>query len=195
VLPACQGYGLGVLPWSPLHGGLLGGILDKQTNSYSPESRPTADSPESRPTATGRRADGRAVEALTKFRPQVEEYDAFCAELGEPPAAVALAWLLHQPAVTAPIIGPRTRDQLAAPLRAADLDLGAKELARLDEIFPGPGPAPPAPAQPPSFPVNGAFNGFQSGESAIHRAGLGGSEATPIQLNIPTHAMNVTARA
>jgi NDP-hexose C3-ketoreductase / dTDP-4-oxo-2-deoxy-alpha-D-pentos-2-ene 2,3-reductase len=123
VLPACQGYGLGVLPWSPLHGGLLGGILDKQE-------------------VTGRRAEGRAAETLTRFRPQVEAYEAFCAELGEPPAAVAVAWLLHQPAVTAPIIGPRTRDQLAAPLRAAELDLGAKELARLDEIFPGPGPAP-----------------------------------------------------
>jgi aryl-alcohol dehydrogenase-like predicted oxidoreductase len=153
VLPACQGYGLGVLPWSPLHGGLLGGILDKQASSHSPQSRPTVfdspqsrptvfDSPQSRPTATGRRAEGRAAETLTRFRPQVEAYEAFCAELGEPPAAVALAWLLHQPAVTAPIIGPRTRDQLTAPLRAAELALGAKELSRLDEIFPGPGPAP-----------------------------------------------------
>jgi aryl-alcohol dehydrogenase-like predicted oxidoreductase len=123
VLPACQGYGLGVLPWSPLHGGLLGGILDRQV-------------------VTGRRAEGRAVETLPKFRPQVEAYEAFCAELGEPPAVVALAWLLHQPAVTAPIIGPRTRNQLAAPLRAAELTLAAKELARLDDIFPGPGPAP-----------------------------------------------------
>jgi aryl-alcohol dehydrogenase-like predicted oxidoreductase len=143
VLPACQGYGLGVLPWSPLHGGLLGGILDREANLGSPESRPTAfAAPESRPTAGGRRAEGRAVETLPKLRPQVEAYEAFCAELGEPPAVVALAWLLHQPAVTAPIIGPRTRNQLAAPLRAAELTLGSKELARLDEIFPGPGPAP-----------------------------------------------------
>ena len=118
VLPACQGYGLGVLPWSPLHGGLLGGILDKQE-------------------VTGRRAEGRAAETLTRFRPQVEAYEAFCAELGEPPAAVALAWLLHQPAVTAPIIGPRTREQLDSAQRALEIRLDAGTLTRLDEIFPG----------------------------------------------------------
>ena len=125
VLPACQDYGLGVIPWSPLHGGLLGGILDRQE-------------------ATGRRAEGRAAETLDQLRPQVEAYEAFCDELGEAPAAVALAWLLRQPAVTAPIIGPRTNGQLGAALRAVGLELGAKELARLDEIFPGPGPAPEA---------------------------------------------------
>jgi aryl-alcohol dehydrogenase-like predicted oxidoreductase len=123
VLPACQSYGLGVLPWSPLHGGLLGGILDRERES-------------------GRRSEGRASEVLPKLRPQVEAYEAFCAELGEPPAVVALAWLLHQPAVTAPIIGPRTLDQLTAPLHALDLKLAPKDLTRLDEIFPGPGPAP-----------------------------------------------------
>jgi aryl-alcohol dehydrogenase-like predicted oxidoreductase len=124
VLPACQAYGLGVICWSPLHGGLLGGIL---TGQHS-----------------GRRSEGRAAEALAQFRPQVEAYEAFCADLGEPPAVVALAWLLHRPGVTAPIIGPRTLDQLDAPLRAARLKLGAKEMGRLDEIFPGPGPAPEA---------------------------------------------------
>jgi aryl-alcohol dehydrogenase-like predicted oxidoreductase len=125
VLPACQDYGLGVIPWSPLHGGLLGGILDRQEK-------------------TGRRAEGRAAETLDQMRPQIEAYEAFCADLGEPPAAVALAWLLHQPAVTAPIIGPRTGGQMDAAHRATELELGAKELARLDEIFPGPGPAPEA---------------------------------------------------
>ena len=139
VLPACQGYGIGVICWSPLHGGLLGGILGGSQ--------------------TGRRSEGRAAEALPQFRPQIETYEALCADLGEPPAAVALAWLLHRPEVTAPIIGPRTMQQLDAPLRAVEIDLGAKELARLDEIFPGPGPAPRVlrlvahlprrPAQPP----------------------------------------------
>jgi aryl-alcohol dehydrogenase-like predicted oxidoreductase len=125
VLPACQDYGLGVIPWSPLHGGLLGGIATAQEQ-------------------TGRRAEGRAAETLAQMRPQVEAYETLCTELGESPAAVALAWLLHQPAVTAPIIGPRTGGQMEAALRAVELELGAKELARLDEIFPGPGPAPEA---------------------------------------------------
>src|SRR5580700_9206674 len=74
VLPACQGYGLGVLPWSPLHGGLLGGILRKQE-------------------AGGRSAGGRAAEALAGMRAQIEAYEAFCAERGEDPADVGLAWL------------------------------------------------------------------------------------------------------
>jgi NDP-hexose C3-ketoreductase / dTDP-4-oxo-2-deoxy-alpha-D-pentos-2-ene 2,3-reductase len=129
VLPACQGYGIGVLPWSPLHGGLLGGILRKQAAS-----------------AGGGRSDGgRAVEALRERQPQIEAYEAFCAELGEEPAHVGLAWLLHQPAVTAPIVGPRTIGQLDAALRALEIALDEKALRRLDEIFPGPGgPAPEA---------------------------------------------------
>ena len=76
---------------------------------------------------------------VEEHRPQFEAYEAFCAELGERPAAVALAWLLHQPAVTAPIIGPRTLDQLTASQRAVELDLSADALRRLDEIWPGPG--------------------------------------------------------
>jgi aryl-alcohol dehydrogenase-like predicted oxidoreductase len=125
VLPACQDYGLGVIPWSPLGGGLLGGILNRQEQ-------------------TGRRADPEAAAEVEKRRPQLEAYESFCENLAEAPAVVALAWLLHQPAVTAPIIGPRTGDQLGTALRATELKLGAEELARLDEIFPGPGPAPEA---------------------------------------------------
>lgn len=126
VLPACQAYGLGVLPWSPLHGGALGGIVRR------------ADA--------GRRSSGgRGAEALARHRERIEAYEAFCADLGAEPAAVALAWLLHQPAVTAPIIGPRTVEQLDGALRALDVTLDADTLARLDEIFPGPGgPAPEA---------------------------------------------------
>ena len=124
VLPACQGYGLGVLPWSPLHGGLLSGVLSKES-------------------AGPRSGGGRSAEVLAGRRAQIEAYEAFCAELGHDAAQVALAWLLHQPAVTAPIAGPRTLDQLDGAIRAEQLALDEKALARLDEIFPGPGGAAP----------------------------------------------------
>ena len=124
VLPACQGYGIGVIPWSPLHGGLLSGVLRRQGSS-------------------GRSSGGRAAEAIQEMRPQIEAYEAFCADLGEEPAVVALAWLLHQPAVIAPIVGPRTLSQLTGALRALEVALDEKALGRLDEIFPGPGGAAP----------------------------------------------------
>jgi len=124
VPPACQGYGLGLLPWSPLHGGLLGGIVRQQAEG-------------------GRRAGGRAAEALPRLRAQVEAYADFCAELGAAPAQVALAWLLRQPAVTAPIAGPRTTDQLNSAIEALSIKLDDKALVRLDTIFPGPGGAAP----------------------------------------------------
>jgi NDP-hexose C3-ketoreductase / dTDP-4-oxo-2-deoxy-alpha-D-pentos-2-ene 2,3-reductase len=123
VLPACQGYGIGVLPWSPLHGGLLSGILSRES--------------------TGRTGGGRSAEGLEAKRGQIEAYEAFCAELGHPAAQVALAWLLHQPAVTAPIAGPRTMEQLDGAIAAVDIKLDEKALGRLDEIFPGPGGAAP----------------------------------------------------
>lgn len=118
VLPACVDFGLGVIPWSPLHGGLLGGVIKKENEGK-------------------RRLSGRAKDQLEAMRPQVEEYENYCDELGEEPAHVALAWLLHQPAVTAPIIGPRTLEQLDGAQRALEIELGDKELARLDEIWPG----------------------------------------------------------
>ena len=125
VLPACEHYGLGVIPWSPLAGGLLGGVL--------------AGSGE------GRRA-GEGVQArLSEHRAAVESYEQLCAELGTPPGEVALAWLLAQPAVTAPIVGPRTIEQLEAAERAVGVVLEAGVLERLDQIWPGPGgPAPEA---------------------------------------------------
>ncbi len=125
VLPACADYGVGVIPWSPLAGGLLAGVLRKQDK--------------------GRSANERLVKELEKHRPAIERYEAFCDELGEHPANVALAWLLRRPAVTAPIIGPRTVEQLETTVRALEIELDDKALARLDEIFPGPGgPAPEA---------------------------------------------------
>ena len=82
---------------------------------------------------------------LAQYRDRIERYEAFCEELGEEPANVALAWLLQQPAVTAPIIGPRTLEQLDRSMRALEIRLDEDALKRLDEIFPGPGgPAPEA---------------------------------------------------
>ena len=118
VLPAAEAYGLGVIPWSPLHGGLLGGVLGKEREG-------------------SRRTSGRAKQALDTHREQIGAYEDLCAELGEEPADVALAWLLTRPAVTGPIIGPRTIEQLDGAQRALELTLEDKVLARLDEIFPG----------------------------------------------------------
>jgi len=123
VLPAAEDYGLGVIPWSPLHGGLLGGVLRKEREGH-------------------RRKEGRAEAALESARPQIEAYEELCEELGEEPAHVGLAWLLTRPAVTGPIIGPRTVDQLDGALRALEISLDDKTLARLDEIFPGHKTAP-----------------------------------------------------
>jgi aryl-alcohol dehydrogenase-like predicted oxidoreductase len=125
VLPACQAYGLGVIPWSPLMRGVLGGILRKERE--------------------GRSASDLTRGILERHRAQIEQWEAFCDELGEQPADVGIAWLLHQPAVSAPIIGPRTLNQLRGNLRALDIRLDEAALRRLDEIFPGPGgPAPQA---------------------------------------------------
>ena len=123
VVPACQAYGLGLIPWSPLAGGLLGGALRKATG--------------------GRRAADRIQESVEKHREKLEAYEALCRELGEQPAHVALAWLLGRPAVTAPILGPRTVEQLDGSLRALELRLSEASLKRLDEIFPGPGGTAP----------------------------------------------------
>ena len=123
VLPACRDDGVGVIPWSPLGGGLLGGVLRKARE--------------------GRSAGEQARERLEEHRPQVEDYEAFCDELGERPSDVALAWLLHQPGVTAPITGPRTLEQLEQSLRALEVELDDKALERLDQIWPGPGGAAP----------------------------------------------------
>ncbi|MFL6144498.1 MAG: aldo/keto reductase [Labedaea sp.] len=130
VLPAARHYGLGVIPWSPLHGGLLGGVLRKQREGTG--SRSTA---------------GRSAEGLAEHRDKIEAYEKVAADLGEDPANLALSWLLHQDGVTGPIIGPRTIEQLDGSLRALEIQLDEKTLAKLDELFPAPGPngAKPAP--------------------------------------------------
>jgi len=127
VIPAAQDYGLGVIPWSPLHGGLLGGVLKKEATE-------------------GRRASGRAADALkdTKTREQIQAYENLLDKHGLEPGEAALAWLLTRPGVTGPIVGPRTQEQLDSVLRALELELGEELLTSLDEIFPGPGPSPEA---------------------------------------------------
>jgi len=120
VIPACREYGLGLIPWSPLAGGLLGGgVLEKITE--------------------GRRAREWVQDRIQELRPQLEAYESFCQELGEEPADVALAWMLQNPLVTSPIIGPRTMAQLEGNLHALDIVLDEAAMARLDEIWPGPG--------------------------------------------------------
>jgi aryl-alcohol dehydrogenase-like predicted oxidoreductase len=124
VIPACREYGLGLLPWSPLGGGLLAGDLSR---------------------TDGRRGDDWVKKGIEKSRERIEAFEGICRELGEAPANVALAWLLRNPAVTAPILGPRTMEQLEGSFRAPEIELDEEALRRLDEIFPGPGgPAPEA---------------------------------------------------
>lgn len=124
VIPSLTHHGLGLIPWSPLGGGLLGGVLKKA--------------------ADGRRAQGQLRDQVERLRPQVEAYEALCAELGHEPADVALAWLLHQQAVTTVLVGPRTLEQLNGSRRALEVELDAAALTRLEQIWPGPGVAPQA---------------------------------------------------
>ena len=117
VIPACREYGLGVIPYSPLGGGLLAGSAH----------------------ASGDRAKGRLAAASEQALAQLAQYEAFCGELGEKPADVALAWMLKNPVITAPIIGPRTLAQLEESLRALEIKLDDAAMKRLDAIWPGPG--------------------------------------------------------
>ena len=118
VLPAAIEYGAGVIPWSPLNGGLLGGVLRKERDGR-------------------RRLEGRAKEAVEANRERIGAYEDLCEKLGEEPANVALAWLLHQDGVTGPIIGPRTIGQLDDAQRAVEITLDEDVLKRLDDLFPG----------------------------------------------------------
>jgi aryl-alcohol dehydrogenase-like predicted oxidoreductase len=119
VIPACKHFGLGLIPWSPLAGGLLGGVLQK--------------------IAEGRRANEDTQKEIEKYHQQIQDYEAFCSEMGEKPADVALAWMLHNPVVTAPIIGPRTMEQLDGSLRALEISLSDESFSKLNRIWPGPG--------------------------------------------------------
>ena len=124
VIPACESYGLGLLPWSPLGGGLLAGALSVE--------------------ATGRRSSAEMARRVESIRPQLIQWETLCDDLGERPSDVGVAWLLHQPAVTSPIVGPRTIAQLDGAIHATSIHLSSDVLDRIDAIFPGPGPAPEA---------------------------------------------------
>jgi len=127
VIPAAQEYGLGVIPWSPLQGGLLGGVIKKAVQG-------------------GRRASERAADTLANpaSRAQIQAYEDLLEKHGIEPGEAALAWLLTRPGVTGPIVGPRTAEQLDSALRAVELELSEELLTGLEEIFPGPGPSPEA---------------------------------------------------
>jgi len=113
MIPACKEFGIGLIPWSPLAGGLLGGIIERNADLTQ--------------------------KSLTKHYSQVEDYEKLCKSLGESPANVALAWLLNNPVVTAPIIGPRTMEQMVDSKQSLNIELTDEVLQRLDEIWPGPG--------------------------------------------------------
>ena len=122
VVPSCKYYGVGIVPWSPLEGGLLGGVLKGLKE--------------------GRRNSEEIINKLKNNREQIEKWEIFCDELGEEPANTALAWLLSKPCVTSPIIGPRTIQQLEASQRAFTINFSEESLSKLDAIFPPAGESP-----------------------------------------------------
>lgn len=119
VIPACEAMGVGVLPWSPIGGGILAGVLGKDAGS--------------------RRQRPQLQASVEKLRPQIEAYEALCSELGVRPADLALAWTLANPAVTSSIVGPRTIEQLEQNVAALATGITEETMKRLDEIWPGPG--------------------------------------------------------
>lgn len=123
VIPACHEYGVGVIAWSPLAGGLLAG--------------PSGE-------ADGRRHSPEVKAGSAARSEQLSLFAELCVELDEMPSAVALAWTLHQSGITASIVGPRSRQQLIAIGHVPEIVLDGAALARLDAIFPPSGPAPEA---------------------------------------------------
>jgi aryl-alcohol dehydrogenase-like predicted oxidoreductase len=119
VIPACRQFGLGLIPWSPMEGGLLSGALQKAKE--------------------GRRSEERTMNLIKRHRRKLEKYEPLCKKIGKKPADVALAWLLDNPIVTAPIIGPRNLQQLEGAVKALNVKLSDDVLKKLDEIWPGPG--------------------------------------------------------
>lgn len=122
MVPACNYYGVGIIPWSPLEGGLLGGVLKKLDK--------------------GRRSKDEITNKLKNNHKQIEQWENFCDNLGEDPASTALAWLLNQPGVTAPIIGPRTLQQLEESIRSLEIKFNEELFSKLDKIFPPAGTSP-----------------------------------------------------
>ncbi|MEQ9451268.1 MAG: aldo/keto reductase [Pseudomonadales bacterium] len=123
VIPACIAYGVGLIIWSPLAGGLLAGASNA---------------------ADGRRQSAEMQQQLEQRSEQLQAFAALAAEIGQTPANVALAWLLHQPGVVSTIVGPGSTDQMTSMLDVPEIALDAQLLAHLDELFPPCGPAPEA---------------------------------------------------
>lgn len=119
VIPACERFGVGLIPWSPMAGGLLCGVLEKAKE--------------------GRRTREPLQKSIERLKPQIEKYENLCKTIGEKPANVALAWVLNNHVVTSPIVGPRTVEQLEDNVKALDINLNEDTLNKLDEIWPGPG--------------------------------------------------------
>jgi len=119
VIPACKHFGVGLIPWSPLGGGILCGVLEKAKE--------------------GRRTREPLQKSAEKLRPQIQAYENLCKEIGQKPADVALAWVLNNHVVTSPIVGPRTIQQLEENVKALEIQLSEEILKKLDEIWPGPG--------------------------------------------------------
>jgi aryl-alcohol dehydrogenase-like predicted oxidoreductase len=119
VIPSCKAMGMGLIPWSPMGGGILCGVLEK--------------------TKEGRRTREPLQKSVDKLRPQLESYEKLCKEIGIAPSDVALAWVLNNPVVTAPIVGQRTIEQLEANVNASAIKLSEEVINKLNEIWPGPG--------------------------------------------------------
>src|SRR5215211_2007728 len=124
LIPALRSLGIGLIPYSPLHAGLLAGVLE------------TA--------AEGRIFDDSTQQRIEAHRDQLEAYEGLCREVGAMPAEVALAWLLRNPVVSTTIVGATTTDELQLDLGALSVQLDAAVMQRLDQIWPGPGEAPQA---------------------------------------------------
>lgn len=119
VIPACKALGIGIIPWSPLGGGILTGVLDK------PKS--------------GRRSREGLQRSVEKLRPQLIKWETLCREIEQTPHNIALAWVLKNPVITSPIVGPRTLEQFEENAAVLNFKLSDDILAKLDEIWPGPG--------------------------------------------------------
>lgn len=121
MIPQCIDQGVGVLPWSPLARGFLTGTRTREGE------RRTA------------RAETDALADRLYGRPEdfdvAERLAAVAGERGVPPARIALAWLLHKPGVTAPIVGATKLSHIEDALAAAELTLSADEIARLEEPY------------------------------------------------------------
>jgi aryl-alcohol dehydrogenase-like predicted oxidoreductase len=124
LIPALRTLGVGLIPYSPLHAGLLAGALQAAVEAGN--------------------SDEATTNRIQEHRDQLEAYEQLCRQLGVHPAHVAIAWLLANPVVSTTIIGAMTIEELHADLLALSVHLDPHTIQRLEEIWPGPGEAPQA---------------------------------------------------